>query len=369
MTARVDVTTEVVASPRPQLSTLSGQAFVLGATQKGPTNAAVRITGLADYQAVFGDRAGGSGTYDLLEMAFKEGLALAWVVRLAGPSAVAASKAVGTLTVTATSAGAWGNSITAQWTNATKVLTIAGVPYPGADLATLQAALKLGAAPVTVTGTLPTADVTSAPLTGGTDDAANAVLTERLALFNASLGDGAVTVVGKTSSQVAAALSAHCQATDRHGIIPAASGSVLRRARWRNACMAIISSRCRITQLMRSSRSVCRANSPTPSRLMNATMGTRSRPVSSLRISSQPAAAPTAIGVGLTRVAWLRSKRCTTPGRCTTAWSVPWSVQTFSPARTQVGSSGSWSVIVVNGDSRVSTAPERPLDAITYPMP
>ena len=230
MTARVTTTTEVVASPPPGLSTPSGQAFILGITQKGPVDKAVQVTGLADYRAVFGDRAGGSDTYDTVEMAFKEGLARAWIVRLAGPAALAASKSVGTLTVTATSPGAWGNSVTAGWTNSTKTLTVDGVGYPGADLATLQAALKLGAAPVTVTGTLPNADVASGALTGGTDDNANAVLSSRLDLFNAALGDGAVTICGKSSSQVASALSAHCQATNRLGVIPAANGATLSAA-------------------------------------------------------------------------------------------------------------------------------------------
>lgn len=231
MTARVDVTTEVVASPQPGLSTPSGQAFILGQTQTGPIDKAARVTGLADYRQVFGDRPGGSATYDTVELAFKEGLAQAWVVRLAGPAALAASKAVGTLTVTATSPGAWGNALSVGWVNASKILTVNGVGYPGADVATLQAALKLGASPVTVTGSaVPTADVAAAALTGGTDDNANAVLADRLALFPAGLGDGAVTIVGKTSSQVNTALAAHCQATGRQGIIPAASGSTLAQA-------------------------------------------------------------------------------------------------------------------------------------------
>lgn len=230
MTARVTTTTEVVPSPPPGLSTPSGQAFILGVTQKGPVSQAVKVTGLADYRAVFGDRAGGTAMYDTVEMAFKEGLAQAWIVRLAGPAALAASKSVGTLTVTATSPGAWGNSITAGWTNASKTLTVDGVGYPCSDLASLQAALKLGAAPVTVTGTLPTSDVASGALSSGTDDNANAVLSDRLALFNASLGDGAVTIVGKSASVVSSALASHCQATNRLGLVPAASGSTLSAA-------------------------------------------------------------------------------------------------------------------------------------------
>ena len=231
MSARVTVTTEVVASPPPGLSVPAGQAFILGATQKGPIDRAVAVTGLAGFQATFGERSGGSDTYDLVESAFKDGLAQAWIVRMAGPAAAKATKAVSTLTVTATSEGAWGNSITVEWVNSTKVLKVSGVDYPCSDVATLQSALALGSAPVTVSGSaIPTSDVSSGSLSGGTDDAGNAVLATRLALFNASLGDGAVTIVGKASADVETDLAAHCNATSRHGLIPAASGTTLAQA-------------------------------------------------------------------------------------------------------------------------------------------
>ena len=234
MSARVTATTQVVASSPPGQSAPWGQAFILGATQKGPVNRAVQITGMAAYQQIFGDRAGGTDMFDTIEVAFKEGLASAWVVRMAGPAAAAASKVVGTLTVTAASPGAWGNTISVAWTAATKTLTVDGVAYPCADLADLQAALKLGVggvpAPVSVTGTLPASDVAADVLTSGSDDAANAVLADRLALFGADLGDGAVTVVGKTAAQAATALATHCQATDRHGLLPAVSGATLTQA-------------------------------------------------------------------------------------------------------------------------------------------
>ena len=185
MNARVTTTTEVVASPAAGLSIPAGQAFILGATQKGPVDRAVKITGLADFMATFGDRAGGTDTYDMVELAFKEGLAQAYIVRLAGPAPVSATKAVDSLTVTATSPGAWGNSITAEWVNATKTLVVSGVSYPCADVATLQAVLSLNSAPVMVTGSaIPTSDVASGSLSGGTDDASNAVIATKLALFN-----------------------------------------------------------------------------------------------------------------------------------------------------------------------------------------
>lgn len=84
---------------------------------------------------------------------------------------------------------------------------------------------------VTVSGSaIPTSDVTAGALTGGTDDASNAVLATKLGLFNASLGDGAITVCGKTAAQAASALATHCAATRRHGIIGAVAGSTLAQA-------------------------------------------------------------------------------------------------------------------------------------------
>ena len=230
MNARVTTTTEVVASPPPSLASPEGQLFVLGVTQKGPVGRAVQVNGLAAFTATFGARAGGSATYDLLEMAFKEGLGSAWVARMAGAGAAAASKAVGTLTVTATSPGAWGNTISVGWVQSTSSLTVDGVAYPAADVATLNAILALDSAPVTVAGTIPSSDVAAATLSGGTDDAAAAVLADGLALFDGAMGDGAVTVVDKPAADVKTALAAHCHATNRHGLIPAVAGSTLAAA-------------------------------------------------------------------------------------------------------------------------------------------
>lgn len=225
MNARIEVTTQAVASPPASSSTPSGQAFVLGATQRGPVDKAVRVTSPAGFRAVFGDAAGGPATADLLDVAFRHGLGAAWVGRLAGPAAMPASKVLGSaLTVTATSPGAWGNAVTAGWTDATKTLVVDGVGYPAPDVATLQAALRLAGAPVVVSGTLPAANVTAAALTGGTDDSGNASIPGGLSLFDGGLGTGAVTVAGHSASTTAEDLAAHCEATNRLGLLAGWSG-------------------------------------------------------------------------------------------------------------------------------------------------
>lgn len=230
MSARTTVTTEVIASPPPGVATPSGQAFILGATQTGPIDAPVEITGLAQFKSVFGERSGGTATFDLIEGAFKEGLGSCWVQRVAGPDAEAATRTVGGLTVTATSVGAWGNAVAVQWTNSTKILTVAGVQYPAPTVASLQAALAYAGAPVTVSGSLPTNDVASGSLSGGTDDAGNADLAALLDKFAKDLGDGAVVVVGESAAEIAEDLAAHCEATSRQGLIAAESGSTLAEA-------------------------------------------------------------------------------------------------------------------------------------------
>lgn len=230
MSARVTVTTEVVASPPPGTSSPSGQAFIIGATQKGPLTP-VQITGLAQYQSIFGDRSGGTDAYDVVESAFKEGLASAWFVRLAGPAAAVATKTLDSkLVVNATSPGAWGNSITVQWVNSTSTLIVEGTSYAAASVAELEAVLRLNDEPVTVSGTLPATNVSSGDLTGGTDDASNAVLADLLELFTADLGDGAVVIAGKSVSDQKTALGDHCEATNRIGLLASTSGNTLAQA-------------------------------------------------------------------------------------------------------------------------------------------
>src|SRR5690606_38575117 len=67
--------------------------------------------------ATFGPRVAYSPLYDTLDIAFRRGLEVAWVVRVVGPAAVVASKKLvdaegeDTLNVLARSAGDWANEI------------------------------------------------------------------------------------------------------------------------------------------------------------------------------------------------------------------------------------------------------------------
>lgn len=231
MSARVSVTTQAIASPPPGVVVDSGQAFIVGQTQRGPVHTPTRVFGLADFRAVFGERSGGTDLYDVVASAFKEGLGSAWILRAAGPTPVKATIGLDSnkITVTAKEYGAFANSWTAAYTTATKTVTIVKgdttVTYTGTTAAEVEAAAAVDP-DVTVTITsLPSGNVSATALTGGTDDYGNVVIATSLAYLGADLGDGALVWPGKVSSATASAFQTHCASTNRLGILSVAEGT------------------------------------------------------------------------------------------------------------------------------------------------
>jgi hypothetical protein len=231
MSARVTVSTQAIASPPPGVVVDSGQAFIVGQTQRGPVHTPTRVFGLADFRATFGERSGGSAMYDVVTAAFKEGLGSAYILRAAGPTPVKATISLdtGKIVVTAREYGAFANGWTAEYVTATKSIVLVkgteSVTYTGTDAATLQTAA--GVDPdVTVTVTnLPSGNVAATPLAAGTDDYGNAVVATSLGYLGADLGDGAVVWPGKVSTDTAAALETHCAATNRLGLLSVAAAT------------------------------------------------------------------------------------------------------------------------------------------------
>lgn len=231
MSARVSVTTQAVASPAAAPQSESGQAFLVGQTQKGPVHTPVRVRGLADFRAVFGERSGGTDMYDVATAAFKQGLGQAWICRAAGPAPVKATIGLDSnkITVTAKECGAFANTWEAAYTTATKTVTIikgdTTVTYTGTDAASLQAAAAVDPDVTVTVSSLPSGNVAATNLAGGTDDYSNVVVATSLAAIDGDLGDGAVVWPGKVSTATAAALQAHCEATNRLGLLSVAAGT------------------------------------------------------------------------------------------------------------------------------------------------
>lgn len=108
-----------VAVPLPDES---GTYFVAGLAERGPTDRAIVVRGLADFVAIFGARAPYSHLYDSVRCYFEEGGTQAYIARVAGAGATSgtvsvddrATSPVPTLNITAGSVGAWSSAITVK---------------------------------------------------------------------------------------------------------------------------------------------------------------------------------------------------------------------------------------------------------------
>jgi hypothetical protein len=100
MGARTSFSIDVLEASQTSSAVPTGRAIVVGTAGEGPGNTPTLIRGMAEYRAVFGQRAGGADMHDALQQAFACGLAEAWVVRGVGSSAASASGVIDDLTVT-----------------------------------------------------------------------------------------------------------------------------------------------------------------------------------------------------------------------------------------------------------------------------
>lgn len=221
MPVGVITTTSARAAATPIASGPEARWFVVGLTDRGPADTAVRVRSLAQFEAIFGGATNYSSLHEQMQAFFGEGGYEAWVARVVGPDADSASASLdtGKLVVTAKHPGSFANTWTAEYTSATKTLTVttdSGTEtYTGADLAGLLAAAAASpTVTVTSSGTLPAANVNAVTLTGGTDDRASVTATtatNALSRFDGTLGAGAVSIPGWSHAQVGSALQQHAR--------------------------------------------------------------------------------------------------------------------------------------------------------------
>lgn len=253
MTAPGITVTTLASAPPVVVSNPTAPWFVTGMAQRGPVNAPVSVQSMGDYATKLGGRSGYTALYDALELFFRDGGTQAWVSRVVGPSAAAASVVLNdsastplaTLTVRANSPGAWGNGAN----GGLSVAVVAG-PQPN----TYQLVIYLGGAVVesspnltapadavawssmsayvTITNSnsasaAPTnnpAVIPSTPLALGVDD--NTTITEdtwtaALTRFSPDLGPGQVSAPGRTTDAAHSALLAHANANNRIALMDA----------------------------------------------------------------------------------------------------------------------------------------------------
>lgn len=258
----VQVTTATLSSPSTPLLSAAGTFFLAGLTERGPTDKALKVTGLADYERLYGARVTYGAVYDQVRTFFEEGGQAAYVARVVGPAASVstvtlsdkAGSPVPTLRIDAYGAGAWGASgltvdVDSGTLSNTFKLTVAytgtGAQTPEVydNIATPAEAVRrlagssyvravdLGSA--TAAPNNQPANTSPTALTGGSDDRTNVVTgsyTAALDLFIDGFGAGAVAIPGQPASSVGTALTTHAVTHNRIALTATAAAQTMNQA-------------------------------------------------------------------------------------------------------------------------------------------
>jgi phage tail sheath protein FI len=229
--------------PARQAPTDTGVWFVAGLADKGPTDKALLITSLSEYTRYYGPYVSYGFLYDALDVFFREGGGSAYVTRVVGPAATAATitlndgSAAPTLKVDANSPGEWGNALNVQviaGAVAGEFILIITHDVDG-EVERTPSLVDKAAAIAWATGSKyikltdlasvnDPAVVAATGLAGGLDDRASitdAHWTTSLTRFTKDLGPGQVSFPGRTTAPAHASLIAHVAANNRVAILDA----------------------------------------------------------------------------------------------------------------------------------------------------
>lgn len=230
-------------------------AFISTIAEKGSHLIPTRITSLDGFVAAFGNRVTNGYGYDVLDQAFREGLATAYVIRAVGPAPVfatlnlAAATSGTALVVNAKSVGSWANGTTGGLSVIVQngpsgagyrqlVIRLNGVQveispeYPTATANADLAAWSASSSYVDITvggGTGAVAVAAAANLASGADDVGNITDMQwaaSLAKFGAALGPGQVCMPGRTTTQAHLDTLSHADANNRVAILDAPDSAV-----------------------------------------------------------------------------------------------------------------------------------------------
>lgn len=257
----VDVITKTITGPAARAAGEGARYFVPGITERGPTDEAILVRSLAEFEFHFGSRVSYGALHDDLAIYFGEGGQEAAVARVVGATPVVATltlndragSPLATVRIDAKSAGSWGNALTVAVADGTLTnsvtVTISGVPDGDdevfrdigviagvVDITDIVDKINAGSRWVKATnlGSATAAPLNrpavsaAAPLVGGDDNRATVTgatyTTTADARFGPDLGDGAIAVPGQPSSAVGAALLAHARDRNRIAILTTAAG-------------------------------------------------------------------------------------------------------------------------------------------------
>jgi phage tail sheath protein FI len=118
----VVISTSVRTGPSTATVRESSQLFVVGLAQRGPSNEAVLVESLAEFEDIFGEYRSDSYLHPTVETFFEEGGTRAYVARSVGASATAGELTLlngdnDVITLTANGAGSWSEDVDIQVIN------------------------------------------------------------------------------------------------------------------------------------------------------------------------------------------------------------------------------------------------------------
>lgn len=219
----------------------TGKWFVLGASDAGPVDKAVRVGSIADAKLVIGERDSSNAMlYDSLDTFFQEGGSVAYIGRVVGAGATTAgvdlkdASDATTLRVDAVSPGAWATGWSIQVNTAAPNFSITVKDPDGNTIessgmvATDTDAIAWGATATFVrvkqagSSVNSPKSITNAPLVGGDSKLAAVTPADFIAAlpqFGSKLGPGQLSAPGQYDDEdLYAALWAHAQAFNRYVI-------------------------------------------------------------------------------------------------------------------------------------------------------
>jgi phage tail sheath protein FI len=218
--------------------------FIVGLTERGPSDEPVLVESLADFEAVFGGYQSYSYTHPTLETFFEEGGTRAYVARAVGASATVGELTLqnggdDVITLTANGAGAWSADVEVAVSYPTPSTFKIDIYYGGGSpkyttgsvSSASQAVGRINLSAIAsryVSATVVDADLipsvitTPEPLSAGEDNygLVDADTYEaQLELFNDALGSGAVICAEDSSNAMGSSLIAHCNAYSRVALL------------------------------------------------------------------------------------------------------------------------------------------------------
>ena len=115
----VTISTAVRTGPSNTTVRESSQAFFVGLAERGPTDAAVKVNSLAEFEEVFGGYVSYAYLHPTVQTFFEEGGTQAYVARVVGPAATTGTldlqnSTTDVITLNAVGAGSWSSNLTAE---------------------------------------------------------------------------------------------------------------------------------------------------------------------------------------------------------------------------------------------------------------